>query len=220
MQSGPSIVSETCRSVTMARLVVAFCLASTAVAIRSARKAKSNSSACKPVTTQENFDLTSFISEKWYAQRQMENRNQAVDGNNCVTAQYTLNNDLSWRYTVAVRNEGVKDNGEVFGADLCAFQPNAATPAKLRVAPCFIPSLFAGNFWVLAYSEEEGYAIISGGQPDQETGNGCRAGPGAWIFTRKPVIDAALLDKLTGMAADQGLDVNIMNRVRQEGCIY
>ena len=34
---------------------------------------------------------------------------------------------------------------------------------KLEVAPCFLPTALAGPYWVLDYSEEEGYALISGG---------------------------------------------------------
>jgi hypothetical protein len=33
---------------------------------------------------------------------------------------------------------------------------------KLEVAPCFLPTVAAGPYWVLEYSEEEGYALISG----------------------------------------------------------
>ena len=33
---------------------------------------------------------------------------------------------------------------------------------KLEVAPCFLPTVAAGPYWVLDYSEEEGYALISG----------------------------------------------------------
>ena len=36
---------------------------------------------------------------------------------------------------------------------------------KLEVAPCFLPTALAGPYWVLDYSEEEGYALISGGGP-------------------------------------------------------
>ncbi len=33
---------------------------------------------------------------------------------------------------------------------LCARVPDASNPAKLLVAPCFLPNLFAGDYWVLA----------------------------------------------------------------------
>lgn len=38
---------------------------------------------------------------------------------------------------------------------------------KLEVAPCFLPTALAGPYWVLDYSEEEGYALISGGEPPE-----------------------------------------------------
>ena len=40
---------------------------------------------------------------------------------------------------------------------------------KLEVAPCFLPTALAGPYWVLDYSEEEGYALISGGGRFVET---------------------------------------------------
>ena len=57
------------------------------------------------------------------------------------------------------------------------------------MAPCFLPKFAAGPYWVLEYNEEEGYALISGGQPTTETPAGCKNGEGKnnsglWIFSR------------------------------------
>jgi hypothetical protein len=39
--------------------------------------------------------------------------------------------------------------------------------------------MFYGPYWVLAYSESEGYAIVSGGNPTIPTENGlCKTGSG------------------------------------------
>lgn len=51
--------------------------------------------------------------------------------------------------------------------------------SKLKVAPCFLPKVFSGDYWVVAYSESEGYALVSGGQPTKQGQNGlCTTGTG------------------------------------------
>ena len=52
----------------------------------------------------------------------------------------------------------------------------------------FVPSFLVGPYWELAYDENEGYALVSGGQPTEETTDGlCVPGDGInnsglWIF--------------------------------------
>ena len=36
---------------------------------------------------------------------------------------------------------------------LCAREPDAAQPAALAVAPCFLPNRLAGAYWVIAVGE-------------------------------------------------------------------
>merc|ERR1711924_89036 len=99
-------------------------------------------------------------------------------------------------------------------------------PAKLSVAPCFLPvGLLGGPYWVLEYNEAEGYSLISGGQPSIETANGCKTGSGTnnaglWIFTRKQERDQKLVDKVRELARNQGFDLTVLNDVVQEGCTY
>ena len=75
---------------------------------------------------------------------------------------------------------------------------------------------------MLAYSEEEGYALISGGQPTIEAPGGCRTGSGVnnaglWIFTRQRRRDDALVAKVRGLAEAQGFDLGVLNDVAQDG---
>ena len=77
-----------------------------------------------------------------------------------------------WGYTVDVMNYAEDEEGKSYGGDLCAINDKSGDPAKLNVAPCFLPTSFAGPYWVLAYDESEGYALIVGGQPTQVTSDG------------------------------------------------
>lgn len=100
--------------------------------------------------------------------------------------------------------------------------PGYGEDAKLRVAPCFLPPSFAGNYWVIYHNESYqgvGAAIIVGGQPDRRTGNGrlCdyraggggpadQGGRGMWFFSRQPVVNQAFKDGLMTILNDKGLD--------------
>merc|ERR1719433_329136 len=116
------------------------------------------------------------------------------DSFNCVTAEYALKDRptfLGW--SIDVSNRYILDSGEPQpNGDLCARTPDASEPAKLQVAPCFLPSFLGGPYWIIAHNEAEGYALISGGQPTIQGENGCKTGTGTndsglWIFTREVV---------------------------------
>merc|ERR1712079_208130 len=139
---------------------------------------------------QENFNLTSYVSSRWYVQQQMIVQYLPAEAFSCVTAEYGIKSRptfLGW--TVDVGNNAVNDDGTTREGNLCAYNPDESEPAKLAVAPCFLPTFLSGPYWVLAHNEEEGYALISGGQPTIKTDIGCKTGDGVngsglWIFTR------------------------------------
>jgi len=148
--------------------------------------------------------------------------------NYCVYAEYKkLDKQTFWGYDIAVHNhaEDVQPphKAEDSGKTICAKIVDAQT-GKLEVAPCFLPpKLTAGPYWVLAYSEEEGYALISGGPPKEKAEGGCRTGSGVngsglWIFTRKQQKDAALIEKVRRIAAQKGFDLSVLNDVDQSNC--
>ena len=153
---------------------------------------------CKKVTTVDSFDINSYASAKWYVQQQAETIYLPKEENYCVTAEYTVKDRPTfWGYTVGVSNKSQDENGNKLGGDLCAIRDPEYpdTPSKLAVAPCFFPPRwFAGPYWVVGYDEAEGWALISGGQPDKPTQNGlCTTGTGIKNSGKAPIILSPLI---------------------------
>ena len=182
---------------------------------------------CKTVTTVTDFDIETYASAPWYPHQQAEISYQPVSQNYCVSAEYSIRPTPSfWGYTVNVDNQAQDEFGNEFGGPLCAYQ--TAELSKLAVSPCFLPKAVAGPYWVVAYNESEGYALISGGQPTEPSPNGgfdagCRSGTGInnsglWIFTRSQTRDDELIDTVRGIAQDAGFDLEVLNDVVQTGC--
>lgn len=182
---------------------------------------------CPAVTTQTDFDLDAYIAKPWYILQQMETEYLEKEKNFCVTAMYTRKPQSSaLGYTISVRNraytvDGVEsDSGDDF---LMAYAYDKTDPAKLAVAPWFVPKWFSGEYWVLAHNETMGYALISGGQPKIPTPYGCRMGSGTndaglWIFSRTPEPDWPLVEIVRGIAEEQGFDLTVLNDVSQANC--
>lgn len=187
---------------------------------------------CKDVKPLEPFNLKAYISKKWYVQEQMPVVYQPVNELNCVYAEYKMKKGLPNGYDLSVQNhatgaKGVKDTEGY----LCA-QKVKKDAGELRVAPCFLaPEIAGGPYWVIAYDEKEGYAIVAGGDPYvpvKPDGDGqhwtCTYNAalinnsGLWIFTRKRAYDAALVAKVIGIAEGMGLDTSVLVKVNQEGC--
>jgi lipocalin len=117
--------------------------------------------------------------------------------------------------------------------NLCAYQTDlvpdessTVNDAKLAVAPCFLPKAFSGPYWIVAYDEVRGYALISGGQPDlqsydsQQQFMGCTTGKGVnnsglWIFSRSSDRDEELISDVRDIAFSMGFDVSVLNDVDQ-----
>lgn len=184
---------------------------------------------CPPpgFSTVQNFDLDVFAAKRWYIHEQMQVLAVPSKAHFCIHADYQkLARKTFWGYDIQVHNvaaddappHGVHDSG----AFICAKIVDASA-GKLAVGPCFLPSSFAGPYWVIAYDESEGYALISGGPPTQPTPNGCRTGTGVndaglWIFTRTQSRDEALVQKVRHIATDKGFDVSVLEHVNQTQC--
>ncbi|CAE8592855.1 unnamed protein product [Polarella glacialis] len=184
---------------------------------------------CPPAgfSTVTGFDLDSFIQSRWYIQQQMPLPYLPATQNRCVYADYRkAPKGHTWGYELDVHNHAeenaaphvVHDSGSL----ICAKIVDAAT-GKLKVAPCFLPGFLAGPYWVIAWSEEQGYALISGGAPTHSAPGGCRTGTGTnnaglWIFTRKMARDEALVKKVSAIAVSKGFDVSVLLDVDQTGC--
>merc|ERR1719330_158590 len=180
---------------------------------------------CPPVDTQPHFNLTEYISKRWYVQQQMQVDALPENATDCYSAQYTLRRRPSFvfKYTITVANTAKGEDGSQVGGDICAFVPNAHEPAKLRVAPCFLPKFLAGPYWILAHNEREGYAVVSGGQPTIQTPDGCRTGTGTnnaglWIFTREIFPSQDVFDEAREIARRKGFDLSVLNTVSHSDC--
>mmetsp|Transcript_36139 Transcript_36139/g.55499 ORF Transcript_36139/g.55499 Transcript_36139/m.55499 type:complete len:222 (-) Transcript_36139:152-817(-) len=180
---------------------------------------------CPVVETQPDFDLEQFVSKRWFIHQQAPTEYVPVERNFCVHADYTIldQKTFPWQYTVEVMNYAEDSDGKDYGGKLCAYAPDENEPAKLQVAPCLFPKSFSGAYWVLDYSEEEGYALVTGGQPSFPTDHGCTTGDGVndsgmWVFLRSQERDDDLVTKVLSIAQNKGIDTSVMNTVDHSKC--
>jgi lipocalin len=184
---------------------------------------------CPPqgFSTVQDFDVASFVSRRWHVQEQMQVGAVPEHAHRCLHADYArLPRRSFWGYDIQVHNVAIDDappnRVHDTGRFLCAKIVDGET-GKLAVSPCLVPSAFAGPYWVLAYNETEGYALISGGPPTERSAKGCRTGTGVnnaglWIFTRACERDAALVRKVTRIAEQKGFDTSVLESANQTGC--
>lgn len=192
---------------------------------------------CPQIEVQEGFDLDDYISAPWYVQQQAVVAYLPEEDFFCVRASYSLVDEpglfgrrrtktFPWGYSINVENFAQDVNGNEKGGPLCAYQPGSEA-AKLAVAPCFLPRFFAGDYWVVLHNETEGYALVSGGQPTEESSTNpgkCSTGDGInnsglWIFTREQKRNETLVTQVRGLAYDLGFDLDVLLDVDQEtGC--
>jgi len=181
---------------------------------------------CKQVTSVENFDINAYASAKWYVHQQAETAYLPESRNYCVTAEYSVKDKPTpiLGYTVGVHNQDADANGNMRSGNLCAVS-DPDMPSKLKVAPCFLPQALAGPYWVIAYDESEGYALVSGGQPTEVGENGlCSTGTGVnnsglWIFSRSQERDEKLINAVRAIASDAGFDTSVLNDIDQSNCM-
>lgn len=182
---------------------------------------------CKLVSTVPDFDIDAFAG-KWYIHQQQETENLPIEENYCAVSEYTVLDtptDLGW--TITADNEAQDVDGGVTAGSLCLNQPNDEL-SKLGIAPCFLPTSFGGPFWIIAFDEEAGSALLSGGQPlipadpEDPAGSGCRndgeLDSGLYILSRSPSRDEDLIDTLRTIAEDEGFDISVLNDVDHTNC--
>lgn len=197
---------------------------------------RGSSDECAPVTPVADLDLAEYTRATWYIQEQQVTGYQTTDDLFCVSATYNIGGRSVPFFSgnvLSVFNYGnIKQvNGKAMNANnatvLCARQKDPKQGGKLLVAPCFLPNLFAGDYWILDIGGEGGrydWAIISGGQPKVKFDDGCTTketginGSGLWLFTREPVaspdVIAMMKDKLHAM----GVTTSRLVPVPQDGC--
>jgi lipocalin len=180
---------------------------------------------CPPLQydTVDNFDLKAYVSARWYFQLASPVQYLPTSENFCLQAHYTLKKSRTLLgYDIDVHNYAEEKSGTVHSANICA-RILDANRGKLEVAPCFLPAFLGGPYFVVAYNETEGYALISGGPPNEPTANGCKTGDGInnaglWIATRKQQRDEQLVEKVRNIAVSKGFDVSVLNDVDQTNC--
>jgi len=188
---------------------------------------KQNGPTCPPegFTTVSNFDIDAYVRTRWYIQQEMPVKYLPASKNRCVHADYKLKPKKSLLgYDLDVMNyaEDVAAPHKASGGALCAKVVDKSA-GKLAVAPCFIPSALAGDYWVIAFDDKEGYALVSGGAPKHSAPGGCRTGTGVngsglWIFTRQQKRDNSLVNKVRDIAKQKGFDLSVLKDVDQSSC--
>lgn len=191
---------------------------------------------CKAVQSLDSFDFMEYISAKWFAQEQRPGPFQPVSQNFCTTAQYSLINESgepnSNGYAINVLNIAQDAEGNVFTSNDPGLGPLCGgknvfpgdKDSELTVGLCPVPVFAFGdsNYWVVAYDEEDGYALISGGQPDVPTSDGLcsysNPNAGLWIFSRCPEPNYEMISKYRQIARDNGIDPTVLNPVNHQGC--
>jgi len=192
------------------------------------------SAVCPPegFSSIKDFGLDEFVAKPWFIQQQMETSYLPKSHNWCVYAEYRkLAKKSFWGYDVAVHNHAEEQDGTIHDSDLDI--PGGGgimakiidqKTGKLEVAPYFLPTFLSGPYWVIDYSEAEGYALISGGAPTVSSEDGsCKTGSGTndsglWIFTRAQKTDVKLVSKVRGIAQDKGFDLSVLNQVDHSNC--
>ena len=192
---------------------------------------------CPNISTVSNLNLTKYIESRWYIQLQQETPYLPKNSNYCVTAHYTLSNKSIPFYkgkVLNVYNDGRLNNvtGEQLNRNnttLCA-RVNGEN-SKLLVAPCFLPNIFAGDYWIIfiglsSNNHDYDYAIVSGGQPNKQYNSGCSTSTtsinesGLWVLTRNQTVSESFINNIKLYLVTQAITPTLLNRVQQEGCQY
>eukprot|EP00161_Ancyromonas_sigmoides_P026163 TRINITY_DN89_c0_g1_i1.p1 TRINITY_DN89_c0_g1~~TRINITY_DN89_c0_g1_i1.p1 ORF type:complete len:230 (+),score=69.00 TRINITY_DN89_c0_g1_i1:146-835(+) len=198
------------------------------------------SGACPPSGFQsaQGFNLTAYADNgrPWYSLAAMPVAYQKENHNYCSQARYVIESPHKVAVTNFARDGGV--DGPATGGPLCAV-PSTESTSQLAVGPCFIPSALYGPYWIIdgglvgpdnALMPSDGsrydWAIISGGPPTHDGAGGlCKTGSGInksglWLFSRAPVVPAAVTKALMARAVTHGFDVSVLKLTAQANCTY
>ena len=203
---------------------------------------------CPLIKLQTNpmVNLTEYTRASWYVQQQQLTGYQPLEDLYCVTATYDSNNDTDVPFfsgnVISVynyANQG-KVNGPSMGnytpgtkhnfRQLCARELNQSEPEKLEVAPCFLPNLFDGAYWILEAgptTTNYDWAIVIGGQPTKRIDNSsCTTsdtginGSGLWLFSRNQTLTDPVIRYLHRVLYLHNISTTLLHNVTQTGCNY
>merc|ERR1712039_601848 len=153
----------------------------------------------------------------------------------CVTATYERGTDagvpLFDGEVIEVYNQANQGavNGPLQNDDeqtLCARLQDESEPGKLSVAPCFLPNLFSGAYWIIAIgrngSGQYDWAVVIGGEPTEKFHDGCTTtttginGAGLWLFSRTPVASEEVVANMKAALAAQGVATSMVRTSSRE----
>lgn len=196
---------------------------------------------CTPIKlqTHPSVNLTEYIRASWYIQEQQLTGYQRLSDLYCVTATYNIDQRSKVPFfegkVISVYNYANQDrvNGTNMNNNqtvLCARVTNSSAPEKLVVAPCFLPNILGGPYYILAAGPETDFyewAIIIGGQPTNYVGNNtCTTyedqinNSGLWLFSRKPQLVKEKIEKMKQILQQQNISTQLLKPVVQQGCEY
>jgi len=214
-------------------------------------------SQCPPTgfTTKEDLSISYYIAMPWYPIKQNVVWYQPEESFYCVRAKYALkrqtpsflcflfNNCDDTRISVLNSALYYGVDGERSGRDvtLQGIIPDESDYSKIRVGTPFLEGFLYGDYYIVdagkytdlgiaAAGADNPYdwAIISGGAPDQETGNEGKCLPisygffqrGFWLFSRDPIPPEGFIEQLEMRAYELGFDTSQLKTVTHEGCTY
>lgn len=201
------------------------------------------SASCPDVKPLAGVNVTEWSRKSWFIQQQQINGYQSAEDLFCVVATYALNESKKVPFfkgtVLSVHNYETKGkvNGPVESSDvnvpdgLCARQPDNDVSGKLLVAPCFLPNVLAGPYWIIAFGANEStgeyvWGAISGGAPTVQFDDGCTTketgvnGSGLWIITREQVASGEIIQEARNALTKLGYTLQRLKPVAQKGCSY
>ena len=200
---------------------------------------------CPSVKLQTNppVNISEYIRKSWYIQQQQINGYQKEEDLFCVVATYNMDSNSKVPFfsgkVLSVYNYANSKyvNGNPMGYTnttntsmiLCAREKDSNHPEKLSVAPCFLPNILSGPYWIL-YAGPTSYnykwAIVIGGQPTEKINNTCTTkesginNSGLWIFSRDKLLPQNELNYLHNILANKNISTDRLLNVSQKNCKY
>ena len=209
---------------------------------------------CAPLSVQSDFNLTEYLRASWYIQRQQQNGYQPPSHLYCVVATYnetyhgkpakvplfrgqtfTVYNDCrnGSRAGPVCNNFTSPHFKPSFAVPLCGRVPKAEQPAKITVAPCALPNLLSGDYWVAAVGPTPSHyewALVIAGQPTVQLSDGCTTPDtctspgdfrcGLWMFTRSSEPSPSVMASLMKAANEKGISTQRLLPINHTGCSY
>ncbi|KAM8838471.1 apolipoprotein D-like [Synchiropus picturatus] len=156
---------------------------------------------CPDPDVQRDFDVAQYLGT-WYGVRRLPHSFQKGQ---CSTATYSFQSPG----VIAVRNEGLLDDGSVSTIAGSAFAEDPSEPAKLLVSFHGVATP-PSPYWVLS-TDYDGFSVV---YSCKEVGGGHR--DSAWIMSRRPTLPSQTLAELESTLASAGVLVDQLISTNQD----